>query len=548
MFATTPPELAAVRRYAATGDPEAFELLVRRYESMVRGACRRVLGSGAREADAQDAVQETFFALARQAGQVRSHPGAWLHRCAVRTSIDLLRSDRSRRRAEARAGNAAEPHDTPADPTWAELKPVFDAALAELPEADRELIVTRYLLAAPTGDLARAAGVHAGTMSRRLAKALERLRASLARRGVAAPAAAVLAGVLASGARAAAAAPGGASASLMEIGLGTPALTGTHAAGSAAAGKLALVAGLLLLAAGGGAAALWWPRSTAGPLDSAGTVAGAAGSVGAAAIDWDALPALEAARPSSPIPPLGLVAYTRGGTPMNQLIVGPASLTITVGKHDPDQTRTFALDLLGADDPWKPTRLRARLRAASGPPDRPHPAAGWVGRELDILCSADGPMLRLDPQIEGPDMPPGSQAMLCARPEGLRRPADSQASGGGVAPGLEGPWQIVEQWQLRISADEIEIGERWFAVRRFRVLEWTVAGEFARVQAIETGGQADPGMIGKRVRLLMRRDQSGWTIAHHRPGSARLNEWPTTVRPSQSDDLCVYRFVSGAAR
>lgn len=542
MFGTTTPELAAVRRYAATGDPEAFELLVRRYESMVRAACQRVLGGGGRGADAHDAVQETFFALARQAGQVRSHPGAWLHRCAVRTSIDLLRSDRSRQRVEARTGAGTEPHEPPADPTWAELKPVFDAALAELPDADRELIVTRYLLAAPSGRLAESAGVHAGTMSRRIARALERLRASLARRGVSAPAVGVLAGLLAAGARSAAASPTGASALLMEIGLGTPALTGTPAAGSAVSGPVALVAGVVLLAAGGGAAALWWPRSPEAALSSSGPM----GSVGASGIDWDALPALAAARPTSPLPPHGLVAYSLGGAPMNQLVVGPASLTITVGKTDPGQTRTFALDLLGADDPWKPSKLRARLRAASGPPDRPHPAAGWVGRELDILCSAQGPLLRLEPQIDDPSAPPGSMAMLCARPEGLRRPSDTPAAG--IAPGLEGPWQIVEEWQLRMSPDEIEIAATWGTVRKFRVLEWTVAGPFAQVQAIVTGGQVDQGMIGKRVRLLLRRDESGWTLAHHRHGSARLNEWPTTVQPKQGDDLCVYRFVTEAAR
>ena len=81
-------DIAALRRFAASGDPRGFEVVASRYRGMVLATCRRVLGT---EADAEDAAQETFLKLARSAKTIKANAGAWLHACAVRTSIDQLR-------------------------------------------------------------------------------------------------------------------------------------------------------------------------------------------------------------------------------------------------------------------------------------------------------------------------------------------------------------------------------------------------------------------------------------------------------------------------
>ncbi len=80
----------ALRRYAATGDPDSFRVLVEAYGRMVYGACLRLLR---READAQDATQETFIKLALHAGSVRSNIGAWLHAAAATTCKDMVRGE-----------------------------------------------------------------------------------------------------------------------------------------------------------------------------------------------------------------------------------------------------------------------------------------------------------------------------------------------------------------------------------------------------------------------------------------------------------------------
>jgi DNA-directed RNA polymerase specialized sigma24 family protein len=76
-----------LRRYAATRDAAAFELLVRRHADAVWTACVRVLRN---EHDADDAFQTTFLVLARKAGSVRgSCAGGWLHRVAVNAALKL---------------------------------------------------------------------------------------------------------------------------------------------------------------------------------------------------------------------------------------------------------------------------------------------------------------------------------------------------------------------------------------------------------------------------------------------------------------------------
>ena len=92
------PDVELLRRYAATRDPAAFELLVRRHANAVYAACVRVLRN---DADADDAFQTTFLVLAKKATAIRGAcAGAWLHRVAVNAALKL----RARRTPTVREG------------------------------------------------------------------------------------------------------------------------------------------------------------------------------------------------------------------------------------------------------------------------------------------------------------------------------------------------------------------------------------------------------------------------------------------------------------
>lgn len=120
-------------RFTESGDPDAFAELVRRHAGVVWRACRSVLPP----ADAEDAFQAAFVALARTAGRVRGDAVAgWLFRVAYRISLRAWR----KRRSEPSATCGQEPPARPDDGLlgWRELQAVRQAELARMPAKARE--------------------------------------------------------------------------------------------------------------------------------------------------------------------------------------------------------------------------------------------------------------------------------------------------------------------------------------------------------------------------------------------------------------------------
>lgn len=78
---------------ARDGDLDAFETLVRRYQTPVYRVALRMLAS---EADAQDVTQDTFVRAWQALGRFRgdSAVGTWLYRIVMRRSLDVLSARR----------------------------------------------------------------------------------------------------------------------------------------------------------------------------------------------------------------------------------------------------------------------------------------------------------------------------------------------------------------------------------------------------------------------------------------------------------------------
>jgi RNA polymerase sigma factor (sigma-70 family) len=170
-----------LERYVQRRDEAAFEVLVWRHGGMVLGVCRRLLGQ---EQDAEDAFQATFLALARGAGSIsqRESAAGWLYRVAWR----IARKVRASRRTTQPLPDLPLPGGDPTGETvWRDLRPVLDEEVSRLPVKYRVPFVLCYLEGKTNGEAARELGWPTGTVATRLARARQRLRTCLTRRGLA---------------------------------------------------------------------------------------------------------------------------------------------------------------------------------------------------------------------------------------------------------------------------------------------------------------------------------------------------------------------------
>jgi RNA polymerase sigma factor (sigma-70 family) len=178
-------------RFAARhedGAELAFEALVERHGPMVFRVCRGVLRD---EHAAEDAFQATFLVLARKAPSlwVRDSLGSWLHgvahRVAARARSDAVRRHRHELRLAEARGPAWEVNP---DPPRSDAAAVLSEEIARLPEKYRAPVVLCYLEALSYRAAADRLGVSEDAVRGRLARARERLRTRLTRRGVEVPA------------------------------------------------------------------------------------------------------------------------------------------------------------------------------------------------------------------------------------------------------------------------------------------------------------------------------------------------------------------------
>src|SRR5262245_14212652 len=94
--AADPTDAALLQAYLQCQDGDAFAALVRRYQGLVAGVCRRVLGH---EQDAEDAAQAAFLVLAKKAGSVRKGESlaSWLYGTAYRIALQARRNSARRK-------------------------------------------------------------------------------------------------------------------------------------------------------------------------------------------------------------------------------------------------------------------------------------------------------------------------------------------------------------------------------------------------------------------------------------------------------------------
>ncbi|WP_406698975.1 sigma-70 family RNA polymerase sigma factor [Singulisphaera sp. Ch08] len=180
----TDAELLA--RFVSQRDEPAFAALVTRHGAMVLRICLGVLHDNHA---AEDAFQATFLVLAHKAhglhvGETLSH---WLHGVALRVA-KKAKSQNARRHQRERTSAMATAGEPSVDPDRSDTEALLHEEVDRLPESYRSPIVLCYLQGLSYEMAANQLGISEGTIRGRLARARDRLRIRLTRRGVVLPA------------------------------------------------------------------------------------------------------------------------------------------------------------------------------------------------------------------------------------------------------------------------------------------------------------------------------------------------------------------------
>ncbi len=174
-----------LRQYAREGSDQAFRELVERHVGLVHATARRLVAGDTHLA--QDVTQIVFTDLARKAGSLPADLilGGWLHRHTCFTAAKAVRTEQ-RRRSRDRIFmeiNALEEKSGRAT-AWENIAPVLDEALNGLNATDRDAIVLRYLQQQDFQCIGRELGLSDDTAQKRVARALDKLRGFLTKRGL----------------------------------------------------------------------------------------------------------------------------------------------------------------------------------------------------------------------------------------------------------------------------------------------------------------------------------------------------------------------------
>lgn len=169
---------ALLVRRVDEGDTDALRVLYERYGGIVFGMTYRVLGD--RQA-AEECTQDVFVSVwrtARSYDPKRARVSTWLVTIARNRAIDATRR---------RAARPVDPHEdvwtTERTPDTADLVADADeasrvaAAMAELPEPQREALALAYFDGLSHTEIAARLDIPVGTVKGRIRLALDRLRA-----------------------------------------------------------------------------------------------------------------------------------------------------------------------------------------------------------------------------------------------------------------------------------------------------------------------------------------------------------------------------------
>lgn len=175
----------AVLRRLCDGDVAALDELFDVYGERVFRVCLGILGN---HADAEDAAQEVFLKVFRQASKFsgRSQFSVWLLRLTSNHALNLAKAARRRKgRGVALCDELVLEAPSPEQVAMGrERDAKVVALLQQLPEEQRQVVVLRELEGLNYSELAEVLGLRVGTVASRLVRGREKLRELLKESGL----------------------------------------------------------------------------------------------------------------------------------------------------------------------------------------------------------------------------------------------------------------------------------------------------------------------------------------------------------------------------
>ena len=170
IFQSTDIEL--IRKVLQDSNARAFETLMKRYTSQVYGAALRLMKD---ENNAQEVTQLAFIQAYRQLDSWRGENfGAWVTIIANHIALRLLEKEK-RRQTEPIDENTDIPDETYDEQKEQRLQSL-EAAVAQLPEADRQIIQWHYYEDIPLQTIAQRLRQTENNIKVRMYRIRERLK------------------------------------------------------------------------------------------------------------------------------------------------------------------------------------------------------------------------------------------------------------------------------------------------------------------------------------------------------------------------------------
>jgi RNA polymerase sigma-70 factor (ECF subfamily) len=165
------------------GDVKAFESIVSLHEeSLLRFAQRLALD----HAMAQDAVQETFIRLIRDASKLRQHESltTWLYRVCRNLCLDAVKRESRMHRRHVDAAHSERYVNERAEIESLEERALVTRKLSELPPKEREALYLKIIEGKSYKEISEVTGISTGHVGYLIHHGLKRLARVLQMAGV----------------------------------------------------------------------------------------------------------------------------------------------------------------------------------------------------------------------------------------------------------------------------------------------------------------------------------------------------------------------------